>query len=244
MHATPPAPRAIARHPAFRHGAHDMAPMAMGIGAWGLVTGIAMVKSGMAAPMAIFMSLTVYAGTAQLAAIPLMAVGSPVWVVWLAACCVNLRFVIFSAMWRNYFGHLSRAYRCLIGYMSGDVAFVLFTQRYPEQQPHPEQVPYFWGATITGWAAWQSSSIAGILLANVVPQHWGLGFAGVLALLGVLCSLLADRTSWITAAVAGAAAVAAFALPLKLNILLAVAVAVAVGLVLETTHLTKAGTRS
>ncbi len=80
-----------------------MAGTSLGIGAWGLVTGVAMIKSGMSLPMAVFMSLVVYAGSAQLAVMPLLTVGAPLWVVWLTAACVNLRFVIFSSMWRSYF---------------------------------------------------------------------------------------------------------------------------------------------
>jgi predicted branched-subunit amino acid permease len=72
------------------------------------------------------------------------------------------------------------------------------------------------------------------VLANVIPPEWGLGFAGVLALLGVMCSLLGERATWVAAGVAGAAAVAAYALPLKLNIVVAIAAAVAAGLVMET----------
>jgi predicted branched-subunit amino acid permease len=60
-----------------------------------------------------------------------------------------------------------------------------------------------------------------------------LGFAGVLALLGVLLSLLFDRATWLATAVAATAAMAAFALPLKLNILVAIAAAVAAGLLME-----------
>jgi predicted branched-subunit amino acid permease len=60
-----------------------------------------------------------------------------------------------------------------------------------------------------------------------------LGFAAILALLGILCSLATTRLRAVSAGVAGAAAVAAFALPLKLNILVAIAAAVAVCLMLE-----------
>ena len=35
------------RDPEFRRGAHDMTGIAVGIAAWGLVTGVAMAKSGM-----------------------------------------------------------------------------------------------------------------------------------------------------------------------------------------------------
>ena len=89
------------RHPSFRTGMFDMAGTAVGIGAWGLVTGVVMVKSGLSVGLAVFMSLVVYAGSAQLAVIPLMSAGAPLWVIWLTASCVNLRFVIFSSMWRT-----------------------------------------------------------------------------------------------------------------------------------------------
>ena len=225
--------RSSLQHPSYRLAVVDMAGTSLGIAAWGLVTGVAMVKTGMPVGMALFMSLAVYAGSAQLAVLPLMAVGAPLWVIWLTASCVNLRFVIFSSMWRSYFAHLPLRQRLTIGYFSGDVIYVAFLKRFPEPRPQPEQVPYFWGAATSNWVAWQVPSIEGILLANAVPLSWGLGFAGVLALLGVLLSLLFDRATWLATGVACTAAIAAFALPLKLNILVAIAAAVAAGLLME-----------
>ena len=216
----------------------------LGMGAWGLVTGVAMVKGGMSVPMALIMSLLVYAGSAQLAVIPLLAVGGPLWVVWLTAACVNLRFVIFSSMWRSYFQHLPLRQRMTLGYFSGDVIFVAFMKRYPKPIPEPNQVPYFWGAASVNWLAWQVPSVTGILLANEIPLSWGLGFAGVLALLGVLCSMLVDRATWLALGVAGSAALAAYALPMRLNILVAIAAAVVAGLVVESLERRKKSART
>ena len=224
----------IARDPAFAAGFRSMLATMLGIGAWGLVTGVAMVKAGMSVPLAIFMSLIVYAGSAQLAVLPLLMVGAPLWVVWFTATCVNLRFVILSSMWRHYFGHLRLLHRLTLGYFSGDVIFVTFTHRYPTPEKKPEQLPFFWGAAVANWVFWQVFSIAGILLANVIPLSWGLGFAGVLALMGVLYSMLKDKAAWRACVVACGAAVATFALPLKLNILVAIAAAVTAGLLMET----------
>lgn len=224
----------IARDPAFAAGFRSMLATMLGIGAWGLVTGVAMVKAGMSVPLAIFMSLIVYAGSAQLAVLPLLMVGAPLWVVWFTATCVNLRFVILSSMWRHYFGHLRLLHRLTLGYFSGDVIFVTFSHRYPTPEKQPEQLPFFWGAAAANWVFWQVFSIAGILLANVIPLSWGLGFAGVLALMGVLYSMLKDKASWLACVVACGAAVATFALPLKLNILVAIAAAVTAGLLMET----------
>ena len=210
-----------------------MIGVSLGIAAWGLVTGVAMAKSGLPLPLSILMSLLVFAGSAQLAALPLIVSGAPIWMVWAIALCVNLRFVIFSAQWRPYFAHLPRWQRMWRGYFSADLNFVVFMARFPQPVPAPEQSPYFWGGVATNWPAWQLPTLAGLLLADVIPTSWGFGFAGILALLALLLSLLSNRASWVAAGVASAAAVAAAALPLKLNIVVAISAAVAMGLLLD-----------
>ena len=223
----------LIRHPEFRRGFNETVAPSLGIAAWGLVTGVAMVKSGLSLPLAVLMTMLVYAGSAQLAALPLIVAGAPLWVLWATAFCVNLRFVIYSAHWRRYFGHLPRAQRLLLGYFAVDLSYVLFARRFPEAAPQPEQLPYFWGSAAWNWLSWQGASLLGIVLADRVPTEWGLGFAGVLALLGITYSLLSDKKTWIAAAVAAFVAVAAFALPLKLNIVAAIAAGVAIGLLLD-----------
>ena len=88
-----------------------MVGTALGIAAWGLITGVAMGNSGLGVPLSVMMSLLVFAGSAQLAVLPLLTSGAPIWVVWATALCVNLRFVIFSAMWRPYFVHFTLGHR-------------------------------------------------------------------------------------------------------------------------------------
>ncbi|WP_425261943.1 AzlC family ABC transporter permease [Rubrivivax sp. RP6-9] len=223
------------RHPEFRRGVQEMSGIALGIAAWGLITGVAMVKSGLPVPIAVLMSLLVFAGTAQLAALPLMASGAPIWVVWATALCLNLRFVIFSAQWRPYIAHLPLWKRARWAYFTADLNYVVFMRRFPDPKPSPEQAPYFWGGSITNWFAWQVPSMVGIFFGEAIPTQWGMGFAGTLALIGLMCSLLADKASVVAAAVAGCAAVAAYALPLKLNVVVAIAAAVAIGLLLDHT---------
>lgn len=206
---------------------------AVGIAAWGLITGVAMGKSGLPVGLMLLMSLMVFAGSAQLATLPLLAGGAPLWVVWATALCVNLRFVIFSAQWRPYLVHYPLGTRLRVAYITADLNYVMFMKRFPEPTPAPEQLPYLWGGAATNWIAWQVPSILGILLADAVPVHWGFGFAGTLALLGIALSLLDDRATGVAGAVAGCAAVAAYALPFKLNIVVAIAAAVAIGLLMD-----------
>ncbi len=206
-----------------------MAAPVLGMAAWGLVTGVAMVKSGLTVAQALAMTLFVFAGSAQLASLPLIAAGAPLWVLLLTAFCVNLRFVIFSAQWQPYFGHLPLRQRLLMMYVAGDVTYVNFLRRYPEARAQPGQVEYYWGAVHVNWLGWQSASVLGVLAADAVPTHWGLGFAGVLALLGLAYSLMNERVLLWVALVAGAVSIASYHLPLRLNIVCAIAVAGALG---------------
>jgi predicted branched-subunit amino acid permease len=184
------------------------------------------------------MTLLVFAGSSQLAAIPLIAAGAPALVILATAMCVNLRFVVFSAHLRPYLMHWPRRVRVLAGYLTADLSYVMFTKRFPHPPAGAEhqtaQLAYLMGGCTFTWGSWQLASFLGIALAHSVPTQWGLGFAGILALLGVACSLATSPLRRVSAGVAGAAAVAAFALPFKLNIVVAIAAAVALCLLLET----------
>jgi predicted branched-subunit amino acid permease len=227
------------RHRAFRQGMADTLKVSPGIWAWGLMTGVAMVQAGLGTEVSVWMTLLVYGGSAQLAATPLLAVGAPVWVVLATAFCVNLRFAVFSLHLRSYLMAWPRWQRMSIGYLVADLNYVQFVQRHPQAAKDPAgqraEMAYLCGNCFLSWLGWQVASLAGIFLASQVPMEWGLGFAGVLALVGILCSLTQTRLRAVSLVVSGAAAVAAFAMPLRLNILVAIAAAIAVCLLVEQT---------
>ncbi len=229
--------RAYREHAEYWVGLRHQGGTAMGIAAWGLMTGVAMVKSGLSPLEATLMTLMVFAGSAQLAAMPLLAAGAPIWVIIATGFCVNLRFIVFSVHLRPHMMHLPRWERLITGYLTGDLTYVYFARRYPHAPQNAEeqlaQQAYLAGNCVINYGAWMVASLAGVALANVIPTEWGLGFAGILALLGVGCSLVTSRLRAVSAGVAASAAVVAYALPLKLNILVAIAAAVAICLVLE-----------
>jgi predicted branched-subunit amino acid permease len=224
-------------HPAFRLGINGTASTLPGLAAWGLMTGVAMVNSGMSTIEASAMTLLVYAGSSQLAAMPLISAGAPMWVILATALCVNLRFVVFSAHLRPYMMHLPLHKRLITGYLTTDMSYVLFVSQYPSASSAPEhqaaQDAFLTGSIGATWVTWMIASFFGIALAHQIPLQWGLGFAGILALLGIMCSLATSKLRVLSAAVASAAAVVAFALPLKLNILTAIVCAVVMCLAVE-----------
>jgi predicted branched-subunit amino acid permease len=225
------------QHRAFKQACRDVVGQMIGVSAWGLMTGVAMVKAGMSPLEAILTTVLVYAGSSQLAALPLIMAGAPVWVIWATGLCVNLRFVVFSLHMRSYLMHLPRWQRIVTGYLTGDIGYVMFVRQYShplhDEAGRLEQEAYLQGLNSMNWIGWIAASLIGIALANWIPPQWGLGFAGVLCLLAIQCSLLTTAMRWLASAIAAVTGVLAYQVPLRLNIVLAIGVAVIVTLMLE-----------
>nr|WP_255592444.1 AzlC family ABC transporter permease [Bordetella sp. BOR01] len=217
---------------AFRQGVHAIVPALVATATWGLVTGVAMVKSGLTESMALAMTLLLYAGSAQLTSLPLIASGAPLWLIFMAGCVVNLRFIIFGAALHPYFRHLSWPRRLGLGYFTTDMGFVLFMPRFGDatERGTREQLWYFLGTIAPGWIVWQSSSIAGIYLGTLVPSAWSLDFAAVLALLAITVPLANSKPMLISMLAAGLTAWVGQLLPLRLGLAAAVIVGILAGI--------------
>jgi predicted branched-subunit amino acid permease len=181
------------------------------------------------------MTFIVFAGSAQLAALPLIAAGAPTLVVFLTGLVVNLRFVIFAATLGPHFAHLPWHRRLWYGYLSGDLIMGFFPQRFPGHTVNQPtgKAGYFTGISYPLWFSWQVGSVAGILLASRVPSTWGIGFAGTLALMAVMIPLVVNTAALGGVIVAGAVAVAAYGLPYKLGLLLAMLAGMAAASVID-----------
>lgn len=218
---------------AFLHGVRDLLPAAPGVFAWGLVTGVAMVKSGLGVTEAIVLSLLAYAGSAQLAALPLMASFAPIWLVIVTAVIVNLRFVVYSVMARSHFAGLSTNKRIWLGYLVGDIMFARFSALLEREPQYPHRVAYYFGGASCNWMWWQVSSIIGILAATAIPISWGLELAGTLTLIALLVPLCRQWPVLAGASVAAATSVIAHGLPFRLGLPLAIVFGVTVAFVVD-----------
>jgi predicted branched-subunit amino acid permease len=207
---------------AWREGFQVGLPTLFGLGAWGMVVGVAMVKSGLTVLQASAMTLIVFSGSAQLASLPLIATSAPIWVIFATAFVVNLRFVIFSALLAPHFSHLPLFQRFYLGYISGDLSIALFLQRYPNAAPERGKLSFLKGLLYPNWIAWQVGTLMGVFLGSTVPTEWHLGFAGTLAILCILVPLIMNSAAVCGVLVAACASVLAHGLPYKLGLLVAV----------------------
>lgn len=220
------------RRAIIREGLIAVRPALIATFTWGLVTGVAMVKSGLSESAAVVMTLLVYAGSAQITSLPLIAAGTPLWLIFAAGLIVNLRFLIFSAALQPYFQNLPWYKRLAYGYFTTDMSFVLFMPRFGDAKiKGTEQQRWFFLATIMpGFVAWQSSSLLGIALGTLVPTEWSLDFAAVLALLAITIPLANSRPMLVSMLAAGITAWVAQPLPLRLGLLAAVVVGIVAGI--------------
>lgn len=220
---------------AFQEGWRASASTVPAVFAWGVVSGMAMVKSGMSIFQSLGMSLMVFAGSAQFAVLPLLVAGAPLLVVFFTAMIVNLRFVIFSAAIAPHFEHLPWYRRVWYGYFNGDIAMGFFPRRFgPDTLGQPAgKIGYFSAISYPGWFGWQLGAVIGILLASQIPESWNIGFAGTLALIAIMIPMTNNMAALAGVVVSGSVAVLAIGLPYRLGLLLAMVLGMAAALLAD-----------
>ena len=220
---------------AFKAGAKEMLSPILGIAAWGLVTGVAIAQSTLTTWQAVVFCVLSFAGSAQLAALPLIVAFAPISIAVLTALVVNLRFVIYSAALARPLAHLTFRHRLWLSYLVGDVPFALYTRRFSHEPQSPIRVAYLTGIVVTNYLGWQTSILVGLALGASVPREWGLELAGTLALLAILIPMIErNRHTAVGVLVTAVVAVPSNVLPLHLGVLVSIACGVVAALLSDT----------
>ncbi|WP_101294306.1 AzlC family ABC transporter permease [Halegenticoccus soli] len=217
--------------PEFSTGVRAAGPLLLGIAPFALVAGVAAANAGLSVVQALGMSVFVFAGASQLAALDLLSRDAPLAVVVVTAAVINLRMLMYSASIAPHFRNVAGRARALLAYFLTDMSYALTVARFSPDAP--EQRWYYLGLSITVWLVWQAGTLAGVLLGAGVPASWGLEFAVPLVFLALLMPEMKDRSSVAAAVAAGVVAVAGAGLPLNLGLLLGALCGVVVGTVAE-----------
>jgi predicted branched-subunit amino acid permease len=207
------------RRQAFRAGQRAILQSLPGTAAWALICGVALVKGGLPVGWALAMSVSVYAASAQLATLPMVIAGAPLWVLVATGFITNLRFVIYSAALRPYFVALPLRTRAALGFFMTDFTFLLFMRgAYEGSLPDKNRDAWFAGACATNYVTWQVCASIGIMGASFVPTNWGLEFTGTLALVALMGPALSTSPAIVGAVLAATVALLAHGLPFRLGL--------------------------
>lgn len=213
----------------FRRGVRDVVPMLVGVTPFAVVSGIAAVEAGLDVSQAVGLSVIVFAGASQLAALELLGRDTPIGIVVVTAVVINLRMLMYSASIAPYLRDVSARVRAGLAYVLTDQAYALSLTAFRSDRP-VDRTAYYLGVAVALWAVWQVATVGGIVLGSGVPDAWGLEFAVPLIFLALLVPAIEDRQTGLAAVVGGAVAVAGTGLPLNLGLLVGASGGIAAGL--------------
>ena len=214
---------------AFIQGLRDQAPFILGNIPFGMITGAATISAGMDPTLSMAMSVIVFAGAAQLAAISLMAQHAPGGIVVLTVLVVNLRMMMYSAAIAPYFRHTPRLRKWLFAYLLTDHAFAMLTTKFDKHRVPKHIDAYYFGATSAMWCIWQASMAVGVFAGTLVPAKWSLDFAIPLVFLSLVLPALQTKSHWTAAIAAGVTAAFCTSLPMKLGLIAAAFTGILIG---------------
>ncbi len=227
-------PRGASSLSAFVSGAKAIAPVLLALLPFGMAFGATAVGSGLSALEALAMSVFVFAGAAQLAAIPLMSAGASVAVVVLTVLVINLRLTLYSASLAPHFRRLPAGWKGLLSYLLTDQAYAATITRFDDgQTEEPDKRWYYLGVALAIWVTWQAATMLGVFLGSWASEGWSLDFVLPLIFIALALPAIKDRSTTAAALSAGGTAVFAAAMPLNIGLITAALVGVLGGLVVE-----------
>lgn len=221
-----------AHRTAFKAGARDTLPILTGIVPLAIIVGLTAVEFGFTPFEITVMSAIVFAGAAQLAAVALMADGSPIVVVVVTAVLINVRFTLYSVSLAPHVRSLSRLRKAVYSFLLVDINYALSIPRYHEQDALRTHW-YYLGAGTALWTAWIIATALGAGVGIGIPAWFPAGLILPLVFIALASPLLRGRPAVATAIVAGVVATAAAPLEYNLGLLLGVGAGLAVGVTLN-----------
>ena len=173
-------------------------------GGFGLVYGLAARGAGFSPIEASAMSVIVFSGAAQFAAIGYVLGGFSWLGVVLLTGFLNARHLLYSASLAPYVADRPRAVRAVMAHFLTDEGFALSIAHW-RRIGRADLWGYWWGAIVTTFIPWNLATIAGMLVGGQIPDptRFGLDVIFPAAMAGLAVGLISGRRE-IVAAIAGA----------------------------------------
>ena len=180
----------------FRSALKETLPTVLGYIGIATTVGIIGKTSGLSIMEVVLTSLIIYAGSAQLIAINLIAAANPFYTIVLAVFLVNSRIILMSTTIAKYFHKESLLKNIIIGSLLTDESFALGISKLNYTQG---KLNFEWFNTVNliSYITWIISTALGALLGQFIsnPQKFGLDFSIVAMFLGLLyLQVISDKS--------------------------------------------------
>lgn len=190
----------------FREGIMLTLPLFLGAVPFGLAYGIFARACGMSFGECTFMSATVFAGTAQFAAVNMLYEGTMPLTIILVTLIINTRHVPMALSLKPYLAGLRRPALAIAAFGLVDESYIVAIDQF--QRKGEGDFPFFIASAVTMYIAWLGSSVAGYLMGSGIsdPLAWGLDFALPCTFICILISRLDSLRTVVIVVISGAVA--------------------------------------
>jgi 4-azaleucine resistance transporter AzlC len=189
---------------AVRDGVRDIFPVAVAAVAIGMVFGALASSKGLSPLESGLMSILVFAGGSQFAAVELWARPVPIFTIALSTLLINLRHVLMGASLAPKLGRFSFVQRLLALHFLTDESWALAERR----ALSAPITPSYWFAVATLLPmGWITGTIIGATLGPVLgdPKTFGADFAFTAVFIGLIAGLWKGRSTAIAVIASGIA---------------------------------------
>jgi 4-azaleucine resistance transporter AzlC len=191
----------------FYAGARACIPVAISVGAYGIVWGVLAKQAGLSLLEVILMSGLVFAGSAQFVALDLWTATPatlPIGPIVLATMIVNLRYLLLTATLRPLVRPGTEKRSAAAMWLLSDENWAMTIG---EMAKGRGSIAFVVGGGTTVWCVWMVTTVVGRLLGAAIddPTRYGLDFAFTATFLALLLGMWkgkADLVPWLVAAVA------------------------------------------
>jgi 4-azaleucine resistance transporter AzlC len=175
---------------------------------FGLVYGLTARAAGFSPLEVGAMSVVVFAGAAQFAAVGYVLGGFSWAGVVLLTAFINARHLLYSAALAPYLGGRPVAVRALLAHFLTDEAFALALSHF-RRLGRGDLWGYWWGAIVATFIPWNLATLAGVILGGEIPEPGRLGLDVIFpaAMAGLAVGLITGRRELVAMIVGAVSAV-------------------------------------
>ena len=214
-------------------GAGRALPIVMGYIPIGFAFGVLAQKAGISTANTLLLSVMVYAGSAQLIAVGLIAAGTAALPIILTTLVVNLRHVLFSAALSPYLKAWRKSEIAAFAFELTDESFALHTLRFPQSPPGKVETL---ALNMTAQLSWVLGTFLGIVAGQAISdvKPYALDYALPAMFIALLVVQIKDRVQVAVTLLAGGMSVLLLAAGVsQWNVIAATLIAASAGVLVE-----------
>jgi 4-azaleucine resistance transporter AzlC len=182
-------------------------PLSLAVVPWGVLCGSLAITVGLTPLQAQLMSLLIFAGAAQLAALTIIGAVGSLSSMFSSTFVISSRHLLYSAVFRDHVRKSSFGLRCSIAFFLTDEMFAV-TCAYIVKNKKFSPV-YALSSGITFYIVWNISTFAGIVAGQYIPnlEHFGLEFAIAATFIAIVIPSIKNRSTLVSVVSSGLSAI-------------------------------------